>query len=276
MREVGSTCILVLILAVLGISALSVLGAESVESSDSVALRISTGIYGFPISSSELTLEGALGLCDVSVAAWVELQALPISIFGFGGELSLTKEWLSLSLSADQSGEDCALQLIGRADPPGWLLLDGDFSLVLCTTSSVRTQLSKSLPDSEIALSPYLTGVFSVSGMIVKPSIGWDLVLGPQTPCPSVSGSRVSSAVDVGGISISSSVQFTGCFDVFSSLIVSINMPDCGLVVSGSLIPTEIGGFRYRIGASYEYGNASLLPVRVGTPGQVCTGDVCY
>ncbi|MFC2079747.1 hypothetical protein ACFLSZ_07175, partial [Candidatus Bipolaricaulota bacterium] len=157
-----------------------------------------------------------------------------------------------------------------------WLLIDGNFSLLLGTKALASTNLSGGLPGSEIALSPALTGVASVTGIVVKPSIGLDLSLGNQTPYPAISGSRVSATVDAGVVTASSTVFFIGNFETLSSVVVSICLPDCGLSVSASLVPTEIGGVRYRAGISYEWGNTSLLPILTGEPGTICTDEVCF
>ena len=267
---------LMIAFALLGTIDSGVPAAESDDACCDFAVRVSGGIYGFPISSGDLRLDGAIGLCDVSLAAWAEMKALPSITPTLGGELKLTKEWLSLSMSASQNESQIELSLKGQAAPSAWLLYEGVPTLIGGITAIAETGLFESVVRSEITLSPFLTGVITAGKAVVSPSIGLDVSVNSENQVLSVSGSRLTSTVNVGTVLIANTVQFTGLFDAFSSLVVSINVPDCGLTVSGSFIPAGPGDFIYRASVSYEWGNASLLPALTGKPGTTCAGEVCF
>ena len=276
MRKSRFAAISIAVLAILWVAGSPVVPAESDKDWADFALRLRSGFYGFPISSGDLKLEGAIGICDVSLAAWVEMQALPSITPTLGGELKLTKEWLSLSMSANQNESQIELSLKAQAVPSAWLLYEGVPTLIGGITAIAETGRFERVSRSEITLSPFLTGVITAGQAVVSPSIGLDVSLDSENQVLSVSGSRFTSTVNVGTVLIANSVQFTGTFDVFSSLVLSINVPDCGLTVSGSFIPTGSGDFIYRVSLNYEWGNVSLLPTLTGEPGTICTGDVCY
>ena len=282
-RRVGETMrtsryagISIAVLAILWVAGSTVVLAESADDCIDFAFRSSGGFNGFTILSGDLKLEGAIGVCDVSLAAWAEMKALPSITPTLGGELKLSKEWLSLSMSASQNESQMELSLKGQAAPSAWLLYEGVPTLIGGVATIAETGLLERAGRCEITLSPFLTGVIPVGKAVVSPSIGLDVRVDSENQALSVSGSRVTSTVNVGTVLIANTVQFTGTFDAFSSLVVSINVPDCGLTVFGSLIPNGSGGFVYRASASYEWGNASLLPVLTGKPGPTCTGDVCF
>jgi len=157
-----------------------------------------------------------------------------------GGELKLIHEWLSISMTAQQDGSPVDLTLRGRANPPGWLLYDGTPTLIAGITAVAETGLRKDAGRSEIVLSPFFTGVIPAGDAVVSPLVGLDVSLDSEDQALNISGSRLTSTVTVGSIVIANTVHFTGTFDAFSSLVVSVNVPDCGLTVSGSFIPTDV------------------------------------
>ena len=268
--------ILIIVLSVLCVAGSVVILAESNDNHADFALRLGSGFYGFPISSGNLKFEGGIGVCGVSLAAWAEMRALPSITPTLGGELKLTQDWLSLSMSANQNESQVELSLKGHAAPSAWLLYDGMPTLIGGITAIAETGLLESGGWSEITLSPFLTGVIPAGEMVVSPSVGLDLSLGSETQGLVISGSRLTSTVNAGIVLIASTVHFTGTFDAFSSLVVSINVPNCGLTVSGSLLPSGAGDSAYRASISYEWGEPSLLPDLTGKPGTVCTGNVCF
>ncbi len=276
MRKSRFAGILITVLAILWLAGSTVLPAEPVEDCVDFALRLRAGFYGFTILSGDLKLEGAIGVCDVSLTAWAEMKPLPSIPPTLGGELKLTRDWLSLSMSASQNESQIELSLKGRAAPSAWLLYDGMPTLIGGITATAETELLESNARNEITLSPFLSGVIPIGKAVVSPSIGFDVGVNSEDQVLSVSGSRFTSTVNVGTVLIANTVQFIGAFDAFSSLAVAINVPDCGLTVSGSFIPTDAGDLLYRVSVSYEWGNASLLPVLTDRPGTICTGDVCF
>ena len=262
--------------ALLGTIASGVLATGSVCLCFDSAFRVGGGVTGFPVSSGDLRLEGAIGLPELSLAVWTSIDGLPSIASTVGGELKLAEEWLSLSLSAGPGESQMKLSLKGQATPPAWLLVDSVPTLIGGITAIAETELLKSVGRSEITLSPFLTGVIPAGDTVVSPSIGLDLSLDSENQVLAVSGSRLISTVSAGCVLIANTVHFTGLFDAFSSLVVSINVPDWGLTVSGSLLPTGAGGFSYRVSVGYEWGDTYLLSVLTGKPGTTCTGDVCF
>lgn len=263
-------------LALLGMTASGVSAAESGCLCFDSAFRVSGGFDGFPVSSGNLRLEGAIGLPEFSLAVWADIDVSPSIASTLGGELKLIHEWLSISMTAQQDGSPVDLTLRGRANPPGWLLYDGMPTLIAGITAVAETGLLKDAGRSEIVLSPFFTGVIPAGDAVVSPSISLDLTLDSETQLPSVSGSHLVSTVNVGCVLIANTVHFTGLFDAFASLVMSINVPDWELTVSGSLISTGAGGFSYRLSVGYEWGDTYLLPLQAEKPGTVCTGDVCF
>ena len=266
----------IIAIALLGTVASGVSAAESGCLCFDSAFRVGGGIYDFPVLSADLTFEGAIGLPEFSLAIWADVQTLPVIAPTFGGEAKLTRDWLSLSMTAQQSEPQMELTLQGRANPPAWLLYDGIPMLFGGITAIARTGLLKGSAGSELVLSPLLTGIILAGETSVSPSIGFDVSLDSENQVLAVSGSRLTSTVNAGIVLIANTVNFSGLFDAFSSLVVSISMQNCGLIVSGSLIPTGVGGFSYRASVSYEWGDTYLLPVQAEGPGSSCIGGVCY
>lgn len=233
-------------------------------------------VGGFDGSSANLRLEAAMGLPEFSLATWMDINVLPTPSTTFGGELRLTRDWLSLSLVAQQGESPAGLRLQGQANPSPWLLYDGMPTLIGGITAIVETELLKSVNRSEITLSPFLTGVIPAGDTTVSPSVGIDLSLDSEAQVLNVSGSHLVSTVNAGCVLIANTVRFTGLFNAFSSLVISVNVPEWRLTVSGSLLPTGAGGFSYRVSVGYECGNAYLLPSQAGKPETVCTDGVCF
>jgi len=233
-------------------------------------------VGGFDGSSANLRFEAAMGLPEFSVAAWTDIDLLPTPSSTFGGELRLTQEWLSIGMVAQQGEFPVDLRLQGQANPSPWMLYDGMPTLIGGITAIVETELLKSVGRSEITLSPFLTGVIPAGDTTVSPSIGIDLSLDSETQVLNVAGSHLASTVNAGCVLIANTVHFEGLFDAFSSLVVSVNVPEWGLTVSGSLLPTAAGGFSYRASIGYEWGDAYLLPNQAEKPETVCTDGVCF
>ena len=265
----------IITVALLGTIASSVSAAESGCLCFDSAFRVSGGIYDFPVSSADLTLEGAIGLPEFSLAVWGNVETLYSLTPTFGGEVKLTRDWLSLSMTAQQNEPQMELTLQGRAEPTAWLLYEGASTLFGGITAIAKTELLNASGRSEIVLSPFLTGVIPAGETTVSPSIGLDVSFDSENQDLAVSGSRLTSTVNAGIVLIANTVNFSGLFDAFSSLVVSISMPNCGLIVSGSLIPTGTGSFTYRASVSYEWGDTYLLPVQAEEPAS-CIGGVCY
>ena len=233
-------------------------------------------IGGFDGSSANLRLEAAMGLPEFSLAAWADIDLLPTPSSTFGGELRLTRDWLSIGLVAQQGEFPVDLRLQGQANPSPWMLYDGTPTLIGGITAVAETELLKSISRSEITLSPFLTGVIPAGDTTVSPFVGIDFSLDSETQVLTISGSRLASTVNAGCVLIANTVHFAGLFDAFSSLVVSVNVPEWRLTLSGSLLPTPAGGFSYRVSIGYEWGDTYLLPNQPEKPETVCTDGVCF
>ncbi len=233
-------------------------------------------VGGFAGASANLKLEGAIGLPEYSIATWMDVDLFPVPTSTFGGELRLTRDWLSVGLVAQQAVAGLDLSFQGRANPSSWLLYDGNPTLIGGISAIAKTELLEASGRTDITLSPFLTGVIPMGNTTVSPSIGIDLNLNSKTPLLAISGSRLLSTINAGCVLIGSTVHFDGLFAAFSSLVLSINVPEWRLTVSGSLLPTAVGGFSYQVSFGYEWGDTYLLPNRTDKPESVCTGGVCF
>lgn len=272
-RRVG---VFVLGLAIVGMVGAIVIAAEHTESCGDFALRLQGGFFGCPVLSADLQIAGAIGFCDVSLAVWMDINMLPSIAMTLDGELRLTREWLSLSLMPDESESWMDMMLKGQAAPPAWLLYEGVPTLIGGITTTAETGPLMSVTRSELTLSPFLTGVILAGSAIVSPSLGIDVAIDSENKTPNMSGSHLATTVTIGTVIIANTVQFEGLFDAFSSLVVSIAVPDWGITMFGSLIASDAGSFLYRLSVSYQLGNMSLLPVLTGQPGMICAGGVCF
>jgi|GEM_PF-1430669 hypothetical protein len=275
MRGSCLTRLLMVILVLLGAMASGTAAAEPVCKcfDGDFAGRV---IGGFDSGSVSLKLVGAIGLPEYSLATWMDIDALPTPASTFGGEASLTRDWLSIALRAQQIESSIDLSFQAQATPSSWLLVDGKPTLIGGVTALVEADLLRSVGRSEITVSPFFTVVIPAGDTTVSPSIGIDMSLDSETQLLAISGSRLAATVNAGCILIASTVNFTGLYEAFSSLVVSMTVPDWRLSVSGTLIPTPVGGFSYRISLGYECGDTYLLPNTSDKAESVCTGGVCF
>jgi hypothetical protein len=269
--------VMMLTMALLGVLALGVSAAEATCQCFDSAFRVGGGLSGYPVSSGDLKLEFAMGLPELSAAIWTDMPSLPMLPVDLGAELKLARDWLSIRLVAEQpSDSPMKLSLVGQAAPSSWLLFDGMPTLLAGITANVETELFGGTGKSEVLLAPFLTGVIPAGGTTVSPSIGIDLSLDSENQSLDVAGSRLVSTVHAGCVLIASTVHFSGLYEAFSALVISLTVPEWGLSASGSLIPTPAGGFTYRISVGYEWGDTYLLTEASDKPGAVCTGGVCF
>jgi hypothetical protein len=240
-----------------------------------VGIRVSGEVVGGSGRSGSVGFEGALGFGKGSIAGWGEMDVASTVSATFGGALKLTRDWLSLALVADSLGPEVELALQAVADPPAWLLRDSTPTVVGGASVAVSAPLTETPSANDIVVSPHIAAVLPVGRVVVTPSAGLDVALDAAAIGPEVRSSHLTATVDVGTVLIDSTGTFAGFYEAFSSVAVSIRVPDCGLTVSGSLVPTG-GGFVYRVHAEVAWGAVSLLRKQVGEPGTICTGDVCY
>lgn len=82
------------------------------------------------------------------------------------------------------------------------------------------------------------------------------------------------STVDV---VVTSAVEFAGAFNALAAVSVSLSLPQAGLTVTGSFLPSATGGeASYRLSATYVFGNQDLLPFASEDTGPICTGNTCF
>jgi len=229
-----------------------------------------------PISSGDLKLEGAIGLPEWSTTAWADINALPLATISFGGEAKLVRDWLSIGLRAQPGESSMEWSFVGQATPSSWMLYEGVPSLVVGISAITEANLLGNSEQIEIAVSPFLTGIIPSGNTTVSPSMGLDISLDSGMRQPAISGSRLVSTINAGDFLVASTVYFNGFFKTFSSFVMSVNVPDWGLVISGSLIPTGTGDFSYRLSHNYEWGDIYLLSAQSDKPKAVCTGGVCF
>lgn len=259
----------------LGLVALGISAAEPVCQcfESDIAGRVSGEFDGL---SGSVKLVGAMGLPEFSLAAWMDIDVLPTPTSTFGGRLALTRDWLSIGLIAQQNEDSTTVRLEGQAHPSSWLLYDGSPALIGGISASVETDLFGNPGQSSVTAFPFFTAVITAGDTTVSPSVGIDVSLGSEAQAPEISASRLVSTVNAGCVLIENTVHFKGVFSGFSSLVLSVTIPEWGLTVSGSLIPTWTGGFSYRVGISYEWGDSYLLPNQTEKAESVCTGGVCF
>lgn len=241
-----------------------------------VALRASGGFGGAPISSGDLKLEGVIGLPEWSATIWTDVNALPLAMMSFGGEVKLVRDWLSIGLVVQPGASSMAWSVVGDAAPASWMLYEGVPSLLGGVSASAQATLLGDGEQLEFAVSPFLTGVIPAGDTTVSPSVGLDVRLDSQMSRPTISGSRLVSTINAGDFLVANTVYFDGLFETFSSLVMSVNVPEWGFVVSGSLIPSATGDFSYRVSINYEWGDTYLLSTQSEKPKAVCTGGVCF
>ena len=97
-----------------------------------------------------------------------------------------------------------------------------------------------------------------------------------DTGTVNVAGTHLTATVHAGNVLVANTVHFSGAFEAFASLVLSLHVPEWGLTISGSLAPASEGTFSYRINVSYEQGSTYLLPLQTEKPETVCTGGVCF
>jgi len=262
-------------LVVLALPGLIGLAAESGGTCPDVGFRVSGEIIGSPALSGGVSLDGALGFGEISIAAWGDAEVASSLSPAFGSELRWTKEWLSVALVADSLGPDSDWTVRAVAEPAAWLLRDGVPTLVGGASATASVPLRAGTLPGGLTVSPYLAGVVPIDTVTVTFSAGPDLTLDTTMGSPQILGSHLASTVDLGAVRIDNTVAFAGFYETFSFLSISVHVPDYGLAISGLLIPTG-GGFVYRVRAEASWGAVSLLRKQLGEPGKICTGDVCF
>ena len=269
---------LVTVAALLGVFALTASAAEGFCACLDVdsAFRVSGNVGGMPLSLGDLRLEGVLGLPEWSSTIWADVHAVPVPAMSFGGEAKLIREWLSIGMRTQPEETTRQWIVVGQATPAAWMLYEGVPSLVGGISATAQATLLGERARTEITASPLLTGIIPSGNITVSPSIGLDLGLDSDGQHPVISGARLVSTINANEFLVSSTVHFDGAFEEFSSLAMSVNIPGWGLVVSGTLIPTPMGDFSFRVGLTLEWGDTYLLSEQAEKPEAVCTGGVCF
>jgi len=268
-------------LGILLLSACASLGNETSETTRDFAIRLSGGAVGFPLSSGDVKLEAAAGFGDVCLSGFAELPFLPLWDGLLGAQASIARDWVRLQarLEYDATLQRPEVSLVGRIDPPSWLLYDGTPLLIGGVTAVVKTVPSSlwGRNASSLVLSPYTAGAFYAGDLMVTASVGFDLGVSSGSIVGQVTGSHLVSTVDVGSVSLINAVRFTGAFEAFASLSLTVEVGDLGLSVTGAMLPSVDGtGFVYRIGASIFFGNGALLPPTDEGAAGFCTGGTCF
>jgi hypothetical protein len=266
------------VLAVVLVGAAASCVPAATDSDLGYAIRVSGEGIGVPPDSGTVKLEAALDLRPLSIAAWAEGHIASSWTLTAGGEARLQRDWLTVRGSVAGADVNREVSVVALASPAGWLMYEGALILIgnLGASAGMTWLGNRRAPESSLTVSPVLTAVIPVGAVNVSPSIHADLTLDPDTARFAVSGVQLSSLVNAGTVLLSNTVYFSGPFETFHSLVVSVSLPEIGIAVRGSMQDVGNRNFLVRIGLSYERGNASLLPMLPGRPATVCTGDVCY
>jgi hypothetical protein len=238
------------------------------------AVRIGGGAAGVLVYSGHAKLEGALGYGDTSLTGYVGLPFLPQLDSVLGGELILSREWLSASLALDY---DTALRkstvsFTGNASPPSWpILADADAPVLFCGITATSTVTSRS-QGNEIVLSPYLLGLLSVWEMGVSSNLGLDVHVAAETV---YLVSDVVISISMPRATLTTTAEFKGGFEEPTALRISLELQELGLTVAGAILPSN-SGYTYELSASCLFGDTDLLSRSPGTNGLICIGDTCY
>lgn len=148
---------------------------ESGDLADRFGLRITGGATGFPLTTASAKIEAAVGLSDVSLAAWLELPYLPYLDLGAtaGGAVTLSLDWLSVSarLSRELALRQHAISFAGRAAPPAWLLYSGSPNLLggVTATATVTDGPQWSFEGDGLTISLYVTAVIPLGDVLFRP-----------------------------------------------------------------------------------------------------------
>ncbi len=273
LRNVAGTVLLALILAASGGSI-----AASASEDAGFGFRIGAGVLGIPISFGTVKVEGVLaGGGPWALTGWVE-GYVPAWTANGGGDVRLIREWLSLRLSIAHVTGSTEISAIARGEPSAWLLYDGVPTVVggVDAAAAVTWSGSPRSPEANVTVTPSVTGIIPLGPVTVSPSVEFDLSASGDAVCPTLSGTRLSSTIDLGSVLLAHTVSFAGWAETLESLVMALTVPEIGLTVTGALHHVGAGAFLYEIKLSYEWGNTSALPSLAGKPGKICTGDVCY
>ena len=272
-RSVAGGVLLALMLAASGGSI-----AASAREDTGFGFRIGGGVLGIPISFGSVKAEGALAWDGPwALTGWAEAH-LPAWTMNGGGDIRFVREWLSLRLSIARVTGSTEISAIARGEPSSWLLYDGVPTVVggVNAAAAVTWSGSARSPEANVTITPSVTGIIPLGPITVSPSVEADLSASGDDVCPTVSGTRLTSTIDLGSVLLAHTASFAGWAETFESLVMALTVPEIGLTVSGALHHVGAGAFLYEIKLSYEWGNTSALPSLAGKPGKTCTGDVCF
>ena len=129
-----------------------------------------------------------------------------------------------------------------------------------------------------IVVSPYVSLLHLDSGMIeATGSAELDLVPSGADTLPSITTFGLEVSLSTEELRIISITNFAGAFSAFSSQTLSVQLPDIGITVTGTILFSPEGDAELRFGADYAFGDLQLLPSRQagGSGTLLCTGDTC-
>ena len=248
-----------------------------------LAFRMTGGVSMATITTGSLTLEGAAGLGSLSISGLTELPLLPLLDWTIGGEIRFSREWLSIGAQAtyDSPARRLSVAIVARATPAPLLLTEGSWAVMagVSAEASVGALAPESFEDYRVVVSPYASLLPLDAGkVLVTGSAGLDLVASGADRLPSVATSRLEVSLSTDKVRITSSTQFAGLLRAFASQALSVELPNIGITVSGTILfPTPESNVELLFGAGYAFGDPQLLPRKRagGSESLVCSGDTC-
>ncbi len=238
--------------------------------------RARGGVVVPPLSAGSIALEASIAAGDLSVGGWLDASLGSPCAVGGGGEIRLTRQWLSLR--AALSGPTGAGSVIAVAEPPSLWLHEGALGLLvdLEAEAAVAWDRLQTLPESRFAIHPRVRAAGLLGELLVNPSVQYEVGWTTDVPRISLTGVVAATTISGGRIQWTGTVRWDGLFERFSWARAAVHWPTSGFGLWGSMIATEDGRVVYEASVIYEWGELSRLPRRDGSEGSSCIGDVCF
>jgi hypothetical protein len=238
--------------------------------------RARGGLVVPPISAGSIALEASIAAGDLSVGGWLDASLGSMCSVSGGGEIRLTRQWLSLrgALSGLVGGG----AVTAVAEPPSYWLYDGALGLLvdLGAEAAVAWDRLQAPAKSHVVIYPRVRVVGLLGELLVNPSVQYEIRWTTDTPRMSLAGVVVGTTVSGDRIQWTGTVRWERLFERFSWARATVHWPICGFSLSGSILAPEDGRVVYEASVIYEWGDLSRLPRREGSEGSSCIGDVCF
>ncbi len=260
-----------------------VFGVEAVQEGAAmpVALRISGGGSLAAFDSANLTLELGIGSGPATGVLVADLPYLPLWGAVLRGEVSWTKEWISLRgrLSYDTALGAMGYLFSGRGAPPAIALHSGNPGVLLgVEVSAASTGIAGASSRQTLTMTPYVTSVATPwAGALVIGSVLPRIEMGAAGASPRINATTLVVTLDMDCPSWTSTTVFDGLFGRVASQSLTVDLPRYGIRLMGTVTAREDRDWSVRLGASLTFGESAVLGSESDhTGGAVCTGDTCF